>query len=257
MGKPFALVTRPRAGSTLGHGGLGSLGAAADNPAPPITWSGVAQAAEIADEVNPVTALIEGLKSTAAMLTNTAISGVSAADRIMQTFDGSGSISASDFKAVGTACKPMNVIALGFAVNLQNQMNRVAKVKGFGKVAPDGAIGPGTLALLKKIQAANPQILGNTTACIWIAADADVIGDQVKQYADALGAPATVSHPAGQAASIVTKSGLTVTIPQAGASASVLDAFGGMSGTQKVVFGGLLGGIGYVLYKKSTKKGRK
>lgn len=183
-----------------------------------------------------------------------------AGDKVNQTADGSGSISISDFKNVGGVCIPKNFPALAFAVTLQQQMNRVAAAKNFGRIAEDGKIGPGTMALFKKIQAAFPSdLMGDTSSCSYIAADADVLTNQVRQIADGLKAPAKVDPAPGAAAAIATSSGKTVIAPVKGGIgvAAVDGAIGGMSTGQKVVLAGLVGGIGYVLYKKSKKGSKK
>lgn len=209
------------------------------------------------ESYNPFSIAIAGVQSIASAITSSSIQQATAGGvDLMKTSDGTTSISQSDFKNVGGVCKPMNFPALAYSKNLQTQMNRVAHSKGYGKIGEDGEIGPGTLALLKKIQAAYPQIMGNTAACIWIAADSDVIGDQVKQVADSLGVPAKVPTPPSVAASVVTKTGLTVIPPGPGTGAGAFNAFSGMSTGQKAIFGGLLGGIAYVVYKKS-KKGKR
>lgn len=211
----------------------------------------------ILDDLNPVSVV----SAAASGFVNGVASGAAApGDNVNATADGSGSISISDFKNVGGVCKPMNFPALNFARALQGQMNRVAQVKGWGKIAADGAIGPGTVALFAKIKAAYPStVMGDTSSCSFIAADADVLAEQVRQVADSLKAPATVSAAPGAAPSITTKSGAVVLAPtSSGTGVSLIDgAIGGMSTGQKVVLAGLVGGIGYVLYKKSKKGSKK
>lgn len=211
----------------------------------------------VLDELNPFSVL----GAAAAGFVNGVASGSPApTDNVNVTADGSSSISISDFKNVGGTCKPMNFPALNFAKALQDQMNRVAQAKGWGKIAADGAIGPGTVALFAKIKAAFPQtVMGDTSSCSFIAADADVLAEQVRQVADSLKAPATVSAAPGAAPSITTKSGAVVLAPtSSGTGVSLIDgAIGGMSTGQKVVLAGLVGGIGYVLYKKSKKGSKK
>ncbi len=183
-----------------------------------------------------------------------------AGDKVNATADGSGSISISDFKNVGGVCIAKNFPALAFAVTLQQQMNRVAAAKNWGRIAEDGKIGPATMSLFTKIKAAFPMtVMGDTSSCSFIAADADVLTEQVRQAADSINAPAKVDPAPGAAAAIVTNSGKTVIAPRAGSIgvAAVDGALGGMTQGQKVVFVGLLGGIGYVLYKKSHKSARK
>lgn len=211
------------------------------------------------ESLNPWSIFKAGIGAgVAAVTASSAAAALAAGDKITTTADGSGSISMSDFKNVGGVCKPMNFPALNFAKALQAQMNRVAQMKGWSKIGCDGAIGTGTMALFSKIKAAFPStVMGDTSSCAYIAADCDVLAEQVRQVADSLNAPAKVSAPAAGPSTILTASGKTVIAPPVGAAAaSAGDAFGGMSTTQKVVFAGLVGGIGYTLYKKS-KKGKR
>lgn len=245
---------------------LGSLGCdTLSTSAPPIRARamGALEIGEVSVEtLNPFAVLSAAAQGIVDGLASSSVEDANAAgDNVGATADGSGSISMSDFKNVGGVCKPMNFPALNYAKSLQAQMNRVAQVKGWSKIGVDGAIGPAVLALYTKIKAAAfPPLMGDTSSCAYIAADADVLADQVRQMADSLNAPPSVSGPATPAPSIVTKSGKTVIAPPAAGSigvAAIDGAFGGMSGGQKVVFAGLVGGIGYVLYKKSHKKGRR
>lgn len=177
---------------------------------------------------------------------------------LISTSAGNNSISTADFVKANGVCKARNFTAMNYAKNLQTQLNRVAQVKGFGKIGIDGDIGSSTLALFAKVQAASSgQVMGDASDCILIAGDSDVLGDQVKTLADNLKAPAVVSGPllgGNKAGSIITKSGKKVMAP--GASASILDSFGEMGGTQKLVLLGLLGGIGYMAFKSTKKKRR-
>lgn len=178
-----------------------------------------------------------------------------ATDNINQTATGT-STSASDFTSVGGVCKPMNLPALASSRAFQGQINRVAEVKGFGKVATDGAIGPATLALFKKVQAAAPagSIMGDAASCMTVAPDVDVLGQQVQAFADSLGAPTVVSGPtlSMSVPTITTKSGATVLAPDAG----ILGSLATLSTVEKVALLGLAGGIGYVLWTKHSKKPR-
>ncbi len=176
-------------------------------------------------------------------------------DNVNQTAGGGVSTSASDFTSVAGVCKPMNFPALGAVRAFQAQLNRVAQVKGLGKVATDGAIGPGTLALFRQVQSLGAgSIMGDASTCMGVAPDVDVLAAQIKDLADTLGAPATVSGPISLAslvpATILTKSGKTVVAPDAG----LLGGFANMSGIEKVALVGVAGAIGYLLLGKGKKK---
>jgi hypothetical protein len=188
------------------------------------------------------------------------ITGGHAADlsdpNLQKSSSGDASITAADFAQSGGVCKPKNFIALNYVKELQRQMNRVAQMKGFGKISVDGSIGSGTQGLLKKIQSVTTGVMGTTTSCIGVAADADVIGDQVRVAADGMGAPATVSGPAtgSSASQIALANGKIATVP--GTGDGIMGAFTSLGDTEKLVMVGLLGGIGYVIYK-GKKRGRR
>lgn len=180
-------------------------------------------------------------------------SSAPASDAIDQTTGGGASTSASDFALIGGGiCKPRNLPALAAVRELQNQMNRVAQVKGYAKTAADGAVGPGTLALFRLVQsAASGSVMGDPTSCMGVAPDADVLGAQVKAYADSLGAPATVAGPLTPSIpTILTKSNKTVVAPDAGLLASVAS----LSSIEKVALAGVVGGIVYLV---ATRKKRR
>ncbi len=174
------------------------------------------------------------------------------ADNITQTANGT-STSSSDFVSQGGVCRAQNLPALTAVRQLQGQLNRVAQVKGYSKIAADGTIGPATLALFRLVQtAAGPgTIMGDASACINIGADSDVLGQQVQSYADALGAPAVVSPALSLGVpSIVTRSGQTVLAPDAGIAGSLAR----LSGTEQLALLAVAGGIGYLLITKKKKR---
>lgn len=175
-----------------------------------------------------------------------------ASDNVNQTATGT-TTTAADFTVVNGVCKPMNFPALATVRAFQQQLNRVAQIKGFSKIAADGAVGAATMALFKKVQAAAPagQIMGDASTCLNISADVDVLGQQVQVFADALGAPAAVSaSPSLSPPSITTKSGATVIAPDAG----ILGSLATLSGAEKLAVLGVAGGIGYMLLKKKPRR---
>lgn len=176
------------------------------------------------------------------------------ADDAIGQLAGGSSTTAADFVTVGNVCKARNLPALAYAKELQNQLNRVAQVKHWSKIDPDGAIGPATLGLFRQVQAAAAgAILGDASSCIGVAPDVDVLSVQVRQFADTLGAPATVSPPVTatfKAATILTKSGKTVVAPDAGIAGSLAQ----LSGAEKVALLGLAGGITYFLVTKKKRR---
>ncbi len=166
---------------------------------------------------------------------------------------GGTSIAASDFSVQGAVCKAANLTALNYVKELQRQLNRVAQVKGLGKIGVDGEVGPGTLALFTKVQAAAGagQIAGTPTSCMGVAPDADVLGAQVKAYADSLGAPATVSAAfTAHAATIIKPNGQEV------AAAGLFDTFSRLPGLEQFAVVAVFGGIGYMLLTGKKRKGK-
>lgn len=175
-------------------------------------------------------------------------------DNVNQSTGGGTSTSSSDFVSVAGVCKPQNFPALAAVRAFQQQLNRVAQVKKLSKVSVDGAIGPGTLALFRQVQSASGgSVMGDPSTCMGVAPDVDVLGAQIKDLADTLGAPATVSGPlAITIPTILTKSGKTLVAPDAGIAASLAS----MSGVEKLAIAGVAGAIGYLVFT-SKKRRRK
>jgi len=190
------------------------------------------------------------------LTTGVAASQADPADNITQTEGGGTSTTYQDFTSVNGVCKPKNLPALSAARGFQGQLNRVAHVKGWPKIATDGAIGPGTLALFRKVQAAagSGRIdMGDPSTCMGVAPDVDVMGAQIQAYADSLGAPATVPAALSLAPpTILTKSNQVVVAPDAG----VLGSLATLSSIEKVALVGVAGGIGYLLLQR-RKRGKK
>ncbi len=163
------------------------------------------------------------------------------------------SVTAADFKIVGSVAKPQNFPALAAAKDLQMQLNRVAKAKGFGTISVDGAIGPGTIALLNK-----GAVVGGFPPTSTVA---DVITHvpsttaNVKALADKIGAPPPTAPEVAKAASagsiVVTgTTGGTQEFKPPGAVASIGDKLKSLPETVKIVGGGALVLGGILLFKK-------
>lgn len=152
-------------------------------------------------------------------------------------------------KAPGT-CKPSDFSTLAKFKALQEQMNRVAKMKGFPTIAVDGDLGPGTVSLFNKI-------LGGNAACGNIAGYVSTYTAQFNALASSLGAPASVPAPKPTTApAIVNAAGATVPAPPGASNpmvASVYDAFGG-SPVLAVAGVAIVGGIAYLLLKKKKRR---
>jgi hypothetical protein len=190
-----------------------------------------------------------------AMFSAVDASNADPADSVNQTAGGGTSTSAADFTNVGGVCKPKNFPALSAAREFQRQLNRVAQARGFSKISSDGAIGPATLALLRRVQSVSAgAVMGDPSACTGVAPDVDILAGQVKAVADSLGAPATVSEPLGIALpTILTKSNKTVLAPDAG----IMGELATMSRIEKLALLGLAGGLGYLLMTMRKKPRRK
>lgn len=161
---------------------------------------------------------------------------------------------AADFINVGGVCKPRNFTTLNAVKAYQSQLNRVAQVKGFGKITADGDVGPGTLQLHKKVQSVSSgSVMGDPSSCMGVAPDVDVLADQVKQLADKLGAPATVDQ-ATVSGSIINKQGIEKKPPGASVAGDLIGSFNGLSTIQKIAVVGAIGGIAVLLIGGKKKK---
>ncbi len=211
------------------------------------TYGTVFQPAPVGDLVADIEAILAGGAVDA--------SQADPDDNVNQTVGG-GSVSAADYTSVNGVCKARNFPALAAAKELQAQLNRVAQMKKLGKIAVDGAIGSGTLTLFRAVQtAAGGAVMGDASACMNVAADSDVLSEQVKLFADSLNAPAKVSAAASLSyPSIVTKSGKTVVPPDAGITGDLAS----MSTIERLAIVGVAGAIGYLVYTGAKRrKGRR
>lgn len=175
------------------------------------------------------------------------------------TASGSTSTSAvggGDFVTVSGVCKPKNFVALAAAKDFQMQLNRAAKSKGAGSTAIDGAIGPASVSLLKKVSPT--AVVG---ACGEITAKLSALTSALKNIADAAGVPAITPTDIAKAApagsiTVTTTTGKSLEFKPPGAVASIGDKLKSLPETVKIVGGGaiVLGGI--LLFKK-LRSGRR
>lgn len=162
-----------------------------------------------------------------------------------------GTIDASNFNSTKYPgiCKPMNRETLDQVVEMQNQLNRVAQNKGLPKIAPDGDVGPGTVGLVNKVKEIVLDLATNTSTCMGVAMNADLIASNAKMFADTAGVSATVSAPIPpRPPSFIAPTGVEIAAPGAAASAA-----GGMSTTTMLLIGAVIIGAGYFLSKKGRR----
>jgi hypothetical protein len=178
-------------------------------------------------------------------------SAAPASDAIDQFSHGT-TTSVDDFVTVGNTCKARNFPALAMVKEFQSQLNRVATAKKLPKVAVDGEVGPATLSLFRAVQAASGgALLGNPATCMGVAPDVDVLGADIKQFADTLGAPVFVTPPISlKAPTVVTKSGLHVVAPNSGIAGSLAT----LSGPTRIALLAVAGGVGYMLFTGKPKR---
>jgi hypothetical protein len=174
------------------------------------------------------------------------------ADNVNQTVGGGFSTSSADFQTVAGVCKPMNFPALNAVRVFQGQLNRVAQMKGYGKIADDGAVGPATLTLFRQVQsAAGGSVMGDGSSCMGVAPDVDVLAAQIGAFADSLGAPPVVAAAASfKAPTILTKSGASIVAPDAGIAGELAK----LSGIEKMALLGVGGAILYLTFGKKKRR---
>lgn len=180
---------------------------------------------------------------------------------------GGGYTTIGGFVSTNGICKPTDSTSLGKFKELQRQANRVADAIGATKIGVDGAIGPGTLALMStiktKAQASDTGSQGwgnflanqNTSSCTAVAGGTDNLIPMLSAMADALGVSSSVASPAPASPPQIYNP-ITGQVSNQGIAADLEDLLGNMSTTTKIAALGIAGGIGYFLYKDS-KKGRR
>jgi len=164
---------------------------------------------------------------------------------------GSEGITWNSTKYPGT-CKPSDFATLAKFKALQEQLNRVAQVKGFTKIAVDGDFGPGTVDLAKKVSQSN------TLTCSALAGSVTTFTASFAALATSLSAPAKVAGPAPiKPPSIVNAAGNVVIAPPGSGNpiaASLYDSVSGLGTVGVVAAVGIAGGIGYLLFFKKKRR---
>jgi hypothetical protein len=152
-------------------------------------------------------------------------------------------------------CKPSNQTTLQAVYDLQNQCNRIAKMKGGKIIAQDGDIGPGTLSAARfaagYLGPLATRLAFSTSNCTDLGANIVAFTDAVRASADALGAPAKVDAPVpARAPMLVMPSGLEVKGgPPIGASA--LDSIKNLGMPTLIALGVAAVGVGYYVTRKT------
>jgi len=194
-----------------------------------------------------------------------------------------GSIDSSSFNSTKYpgVCKPSTTATLAAFQNLQTQLNRVAQAKNLPKVAVDGDVGPGTVALagyVKAVAAADAtgaDTTGDNTvadnaatlasvidasSCTSIASRADDIAANAEMYATALGVPSTVPAPVNTSATtLVSSTGAETQISGAvqNTVSSAAASFGALGTMEQVVVIGAIGIAGYIVFGGKKKRSRR
>lgn len=159
-----------------------------------------------------------------------------------------GAIDASKFNCTKYPgiCKPMDFATLDIVREMQQQLNRIAKVKGLPLIAVTGDIGPNTLALAIRADIG----IASTATASGISMIADSIRDGARAKADALGAPASVSAPIPpKAPTIVTPNGTEIKAPPM-VGASLLDSVKNLGMPTLAVLAAAMLGAGYYFTRK-------
>jgi hypothetical protein len=106
------------------------------------------------------------------------------------------------YKNIGGVCVGSNDYTRNLFADLQRQLNRVASIKGAGRITVDGKIGNQTVELANRVmdpsiweQSFLEKVFGTKTGCDAIASSAVDIAVAARRYADAFGvAPAEVKR---------------------------------------------------------------
>jgi len=164
-----------------------------------------------------------------------------------------GAIDASKFNSTKYpgVCKPMDVATLQIVYDLQNQLNRLAKMIATDRqpIAVDGDIGPGTVSMATRLGllTLKEQSEGG---CMAVAQNADSLAATAKKHADELGAPVTVPSPSpSKPPTIITAAGLEIKGPPP-SGASLLDSFKNLDTTTMLALGVVLAGGAFLLLSK-------
>lgn len=152
-------------------------------------------------------------------------------------------------KPLSGVCKPMDSDTLAKFKELQNQLNRVAKVSGWSLIDVDGRLGSKTVALYNKAQG------GNLVGCDMLAS-ITVSGTSIatiKMIADQMNAPAVVKAPITSRPSYVDPKTGKIADPPGLAITDTL--FGLVSSPFGIVIAAGLGFVAWKLYKSPTGGG--
>jgi hypothetical protein len=150
-------------------------------------------------------------------------------------------------------CKPSNVGTLAAFKALQTQLNRVAQAKGLTKIGVDGDIGAGTLRIMT-----SAGMIPAGTPCSVVAAQVTISTVTAKTIADAAGISSSVAGPLVlKRPTIVDAAGRESIVQSPAIGAGLVGAFSNLSTPMKLAAVGILGGIGYFVFKDTKKKRRK
>jgi lysozyme family protein len=202
----------------------------------------------------------------------TNLSGYVATGGILDVFNTAVATAAPQYAIVGGIAKPTTAGTLELFKELQRQVNRVAKAKGFPAIGTDGDIGPGTVAAVQAVQSAakaelTAGVLADTRAATGVAlirsSTADGIASNglnagyIKGYADQLGVSSSVASPKPATPPAIYNPATGTSTPQS-TTASALDAWRALGSTSQMAVAGVGGLLAFMLLtRKKRKKGRR
>lgn len=175
--------------------------------------------------------------------------------------DITGATGPQNFVNKGGICKPADRATLDAVADFQKQLNRVAEVKGFVKIAIDGDLGPATLTSFRQAQGNSGfSVIGDASSCVTLGANLSVASASVRAFADRIGAPSasSVSQPRPLTTpSFVNPSTGAETKVSAPGTGSITDVVRSMTTPMKLALGGMAVGIGYFLFVDKKKRQRR
>lgn len=177
--------------------------------------------------------------------------------------------STATYVSVNGICTPTNSDSLAQFKELQRQCNRIADNVGWTKIQIDGSIGPATMTIVGQVKtlaaasastdtsgAASFLAAQVTSSCTAVADQASSLVYMVGAFADALGAPSSVSSPSASSTPTIYNP-VTKQLETQSPLASIMDTFNNLSTPMQIGVLATAGGLAYYALKpsKKSKKG--